>query len=1140
MKFRVAFLSLGLCFPFLPSPATAETRARVQVRFTDSATGYAIEPDEIFARPDDARLGERRFGRGETGRGGRIALDLLPGTYTITAGTADYLPMSGRFELAADNPFQLEFHLDPVTPLREISPDHVSTLWRKDETVFVGYVVDEESGRPLSGVRVGAEPARAETTTDERGYFQIYVPVQSRAEAQISPARLTFARPGYTAEERRYLELWSEGDWVYRIRLERGGGTKVVDERGLRRRSSYPVAALDDAPPQKSTALLPGETEAVNKVRSGGGPRPLSASTTASVRIPTNIRVLRQDNVTIDYVSVQTYCQRSLPSEWIASWGSTGPGNSGTNSLLAGAVAVRTYALGYVNAPFSSTYDICATTSCQVYNHTASDSRTTAAVNFTANYVMFRPGDGRIGFKITEYSAENNSLGFSCGDGYTQPTGGCIYDPVCTGEARFGHGRGMCQWGTARWASGRRMAGRVTSDSVTNGYPLQTWTWLCEHYYPDLVLAQGAPLLIGDDVKVLGTASLAVRQCPGNTITNGINCAQVASKASGTIGTIIGGPVLVTGDGGGFTWWQVDWGDTNGWSVENYLERVSAKPPTPGPLTATAVSASQINLTWTDNADNEMGTFIERGPSASGPWTTNELLRAGLTSWADTNVSPATTYYYRVRQFNQTTVSAYSNVTNATTPGAAPVLAAIPDQTVVEGALLTFTNSATAAAFETGLTDFESYGTGVEIMFQEPRFSGSTSALLSNAPNVTLTTASFPSGQAGARVLNVNWAFTNSAANPWLRLTTSGTGTLPNPVIDFTRWLRFRIWSDRPLRVGLGVRETTNAPGTPIGSNGGTSGGIEWVGITNSISGQPQPSRQIAASNWTTLEFNLPAEPVRNFVNGNGVLSTASGLGTLEHLALVPVAGNLTYNIYLDDFAVFTPNQLTYSLEPGAPTNAAVDALTGVFTWSPSEAQGPGVYPITVRVTDSGVPPQSDTEGFTVTVDETNAAPALAAIASRTVHAGTAVTFTNSAADPDLPPNALSFSLDPGAPPAAGIGTTTGVFTWLTTDADAGVAANITVRVTDNGAPALSDTESFSITVQPRPAVQTAGIVGGNFALTWSAIPGAKYRVQFKNQLEETDWTDLLPEVTAGGATAEFNDPLGSVQRFYRVRVVLP
>ncbi|MGC3961457.1 MAG: hypothetical protein QM813_27090 [Verrucomicrobiota bacterium] len=427
-------------------------------------------------------------------------------------------------------------------------------------------------------------------------------------------------------------------------------------------------------------------------------------------------------------------------------------------------------------------------------------------------------------------------------------------------------------------------------------------------------------------------------------------------------------------DGVGHTWWQVDWGDTNGWCVENYLERVSATPGTPTSLTATAASAYRINLSWTDTAANEMGTYIERAAAATGPWLQNAFVRAGVITFADTSVLPNMTYFYRVRTFNQTTTSAYSNTNSATTPGLPPVLPAIPNQTVFETILLAFTNAATATDFVTPLTDFESFGTGVEILFQEPRFSGSTSGWMSNTPNVSLTAAAIPTGNNSARALNVSFAFTNNATAPWVRLTTSGVGTFPNPVIDLTKRFRFRIWSDKAVRVGLGIREAAVAAGTPIGSNGGSTGAIEWVGITSSSSGQPQPTRTVTASNWTTLEFNFAAEPVISFVSGNGVLSTASGLAVLEHVAFAPLASNTTHNIYLDDFEVFTPNTLTYSLS-NAPAGAAIGASSGVFTWMPVEAQGPGVYNLGVLVTDSGAPPQSDLKSFTITVNETNAIP---------------------------------------------------------------------------------------------------------------------------------------------------------------------
>ena len=48
-------------------------------------------------------------------------------------------------------------------------------------------------------------------------------------------------------------------------------------------------------------------------------------------------------------------------------------------------------------------------------------------------------------------------------------------------------------------------------------------------------------------------------------------------------------------------------------------------------------------------------------------------------------------------------------------------------------------------------------------------------------------------------------------------------------------------------------------------------------------------------------------------------------------------------------------NTLTYSLS-GEPTGAVIDPLSGVFTWTPTEAQGPGSYAFDVEVTDDGTP----------------------------------------------------------------------------------------------------------------------------------------------------------------------------------------
>src|SRR5205814_10361893 len=89
------------------------------------------------------------------------------------------------------------------------------------------------------------------------------------------------------------------------------------------------------------------------------------------------------------------------------------------------------------------------------------------------------------------------------------------------------------------------------------------------------------------------------------------------------------------------------------------------------------------------------------------------------------------------------------------------------------------------------------------------------------------------------------------------------------------------------------------------------------------------------------------------------------------------------------------PQTLTYSLDAGAPAGASIDGSTGAFTWTPTEAQGPGDYNVTVRVTDDGSPAQDDFETISIHVNEVNAAPTLAGVPpSATIPELVAYTFT--------------------------------------------------------------------------------------------------------------------------------------------------
>src|SRR5437016_5350850 len=126
-------------------------------------------------------------------------------------------------------------------------------------------------------------------------------------------------------------------------------------------------------------------------------------------------------------------------------------------------------------------------------------------------------------------------------------------------------------------------------------------------------------------------------------------------------------------------------------------------------------------------------------------------------------------------------------------------------------------------------------------------------------------------------------------------------------------------------------------------------------------------------------------------------------------------------------------NTLMFSLEPGAPAGASINATNGVFTWTPTEAQGPSTNLITVRVTDNASPPLTDVRSFTIIVTEVNRPPVLTVPADQIIDELSALVVTNTATDPDLPANTLTFSLEPDAPAGTSINATNGVFTWTPT-----------------------------------------------------------------------------------------------------------
>ena len=96
---------------------------------------------------------------------------------------------------------------------------------------------------------------------------------------------------------------------------------------------------------------------------------------------------------------------------------------------------------------------------------------------------------------------------------------------------------------------------------------------------------------------------------------------------------------------------------------------VLTAPADPSNLAAVAVSATQINLTWSDNSANEDGFRIERSIDGTN-FTVLATVGADTASYSDLTVAASTTYQYRVQAHNTAGLSTFSDIASATTPAA--------------------------------------------------------------------------------------------------------------------------------------------------------------------------------------------------------------------------------------------------------------------------------------------------------------------------------------------------------------------------------------------------------------------------------------------------------------------------------------
>jgi Tol biopolymer transport system component len=480
---------------------TQDRQPKTDTRTQKTIPGAAIlrvfvrDVDTHYAVHAKVKLEGSQSLTAETDNTGSLNVSLHPGQYRMEISAPGYRNMRSSTVTQAGKSSSMFIMLDPLT--RPEEEQLLGSKLRSGLTLFHGYAVDD-SGRPISGVRVRLRNAGIETFTNERGYYELLVPTPSETAPDVpSTDTLTAEKPGYKTTIHRNLTVAGEDGGGVHLDLQQGSGTTEIDDTPAvigkhaqveeAPQLPTPVSSRSGTAPELYTWLgAKGTALPVHSVPTTVLPQTLVVPSSIVVGLsctnPNKISTCTTCswtacNTGASY-SLEAYVQIGLGQEWIPSWE--------TDSLEAGAVAYRSYGSYYVQNgnPYTTNFNICSSTQCQVFNpNFIPPTKIKNAQTATASLVLSKDG---VNIFKAEYAAESNLASdttyATCPNGQVgEPANGwpCMNDPIDAGASQANtHSRGMCQWGSQRWATGKNASGvQVTAP--------RNWRCILNHYYND-------------------------------------------------------------------------------------------------------------------------------------------------------------------------------------------------------------------------------------------------------------------------------------------------------------------------------------------------------------------------------------------------------------------------------------------------------------------------------------------------------------------------------------------------------------------------------------------------------------------------------------------------------------------------------
>jgi fibronectin type 3 domain-containing protein len=351
-------------------------------------------------------------------------------------------------------------------------------------------------------------------------------------------------------------------------------------------------------------------------------------------------------------------------------------------------------------------------------------------------------------------------------------------------------------------------------------------------------------------------------------------------------------------------------------------------PPTaPTNLTATAASATQINLAWTASTDNVgvTGYKVERCLGA-GCANFAQIATATTTTYNDTALTASTSYSYRVRANDGAgNNSAYSNTASATTQASTDTTPPTPPTNLTAtAASATQINLAwTASTDNVGVTGYK-----VE------RCQGSGCANFAQIATPTAITFS-DSGLTGSTSYSYRVRATDAAGNLSGYSNTATTSTLASGNISVTI---------SPPRGGITTAQTMAFTATVKNDVGGA--GVTWSTTGGTLAGQTATAAMFSST--SAGAFTITAKS-----NADNTQSAAATIGVTD------LSGMLTYH---NDLARDGTNTREFALTPanvnsgsfGKLFSCQVDAeVYAQPLWVPNLAIGGGNHNVVFVATEN-------------------------------------------------------------------------------------------------------------------------------------------------------------------------------------------